>query len=416
MGKKIIVIGGGIIGYCTAYFLAGSGHDVTILERSREDDSPSYHNAGMVVPSHFIPLASPGIIKKGLKWMLRADSPFYIKPRLDTALVRWCWQFYRHANAGHVSRAAPLLADMNQLSRRLFQEIAGELDERVHFKPDGLLMLYDTKKGEEEVKEEARMAASLGIENKMLDNSQLNELDKRITYTAKGAVYYPGDAFLNPAVWMNALEVKLKSMGVEIVKGQEVGNFGYKNKKVHRVLVGDRYFEAEEFVLAAGIDSVELAKIAGSDIPMQGGKGYSVTIDNPIKMPGICSILTEARVAVTPMGNTLRVAGTMEIAGNDVSVNRKRVEGYLKSVERYIPDISYDMLKDKTAWAGLRPCSPDGLPYIGRFKRYPNLIAATGHAMMGLSLGPVTGLIVADMVNDKISSIPLEQLNPDRYR
>ncbi len=415
MGKKVIVIGGGIIGYCTAWYLTGSGHEVTILERSRADDSPSYNNAGMVVPSHFIPLASPGIIKKGLVWMLRADSPFYIKPRLDASLIRWCWQFYRHANSRHVRRAAPLLAEMNQLSRCLFQEITDGLDARVNFKSAGLLMLYATHKGEEEEKETAKVAASLGIEAKNLNNSELNELDSNISYKAKGAVYYPGDAFLDPAAFMKSLEINLKSRGVEIMKGMAVRDFIYENRKIHSVLAGDRFFEADEFVLAAGIDSADLAKKAGLDIPMQGGKGYSVTIDNPGKMPGICSILTEARVAVTPMGNKLRLAGTMEFAGKDVSVNRKRVEGYLKSVAQYIPDISYGILKDKTVWAGLRPCSPDGLPYIGRFNRYPNLIAATGHAMMGLSLGPVTGLIVTDLVNNKMPSIPVRRLHPDRF-
>ena len=415
MGKKVIVIGGGIIGYCTAWYLTGSGHEVTILERSRADDSPSYNNAGMVVPSHFIPLASPGIIKKGLVWMLRADSPFYIKPRLDASLIRWCWQFYRHANSRHVRRAAPLLAEMNQLSRCLFQEITDGLDARVNFKSAGLLMLYATHKGEEEEKETAKVAASLGIEAKNLNNSELNELDSNISYKAKGAVYYPGDAFLDPAAFMKSLEINLKSRGVEIMKGMAVRDFIYENRKIHSVLAGDRFFEADEFVLAAGIDSADLAKKAGLDIPMQGGKGYNVTIDNPGKMPGICSILTEARVAVTPMGNKLRLAGTMEFAGKDVSVNRKRVEGYLKSVAQYIPDISYGILKDKTVWAGLRPCSPDGLPYIGRFNRYPNLIAATGHAMMGLSLGPVTGLIVTDLVNNKMPSIPVRRLHPDRF-
>ena len=276
-------------------------------------------------------------------------------------------------------------------------------------------MLYATHKGEEEEKETAKVAASLGIEAKNLNNSELNELDSNISYKAKGAVYYPGDAFLDPAAFMKSLEINLKSRGVEIMKGMAVRDFIYENRKIHSVLAGDRFFEADEFVLSAGIDSADLAQKAGLYIPMQGGKGYSVTIDNPGKMPGICSILTAARVAVTPMGNKLRLAGTMEFAGKDVSVNRKRVEGYLKSVAQYIPDISYGILKDKTVWAGLRPCSPDGLPYIGRFNRYPNLIAATGHAMMGLSLGPVTGLIVTDLVNNKMPSIPVRRLHPDRF-
>jgi D-amino-acid dehydrogenase len=177
----------------------------------------------------------------------------------------------------------------------------------------------------------------------------------------------------------------------------------------------DSSFEADEFVISAGVYSSILAKKLGIYLPMQGGKGYSVTIKKPESLPEICSILVESRVAVTPMSGNLRLAGTMEIAGLDQSISKNRVNGYLKSVENYLPDFKYEKMDYKGIWVGLRPCSPDGIPYIGRTKKYKNLIFATGHSMMGLSLGPVSGKIISDIVSNRNDFPDLNQLTPDRF-
>jgi D-amino-acid dehydrogenase len=413
---KIIIIGGGIIGYNAAWFLNNSGHEVTILEKNVDNSSASYGNAGMVVPSHFIPLASPGIISKGIKWMFQSDSPFYIRPRFDFNLFRWIWQFFRHSTLSHVNDSIELLRDLNLRSRDLYKEIIPALGEDVFFKPDGLLMIYNTAKGEKEETKTAKIAERLGIATEVLDSSKLSMLEKGIEYKALGAVYYPGDAFMDPGLYMFALERKLRERGVEIIKGVDAARILTHREKIGEIETEAGVHTADHFILSAGIHSNILAAQLGINLPMQGGKGYSITLESPEQSPNICSILTEAKVAITPMGPNLRFAGTMEIAGNNLSINRKRVSGYLKAVTSYLPGYDFESLKRQKVWAGLRPCSPDGLPYIGRSHKYDNLVIATGHAMLGHSLGPVTGELVSQIVEEKEPGIKIDKLSPDRYQ
>jgi D-amino-acid dehydrogenase len=172
---------------------------------------------------------------------------------------------------------------------------------------------------------------------------------------------------------------------------------------------------ADEFIIAGGSWSPGLVQDLGLRLPIQAGKGYSVTLPHPRHKPELCSILVEARVAVTPMGETLRFGGTMEIAGLDETINALRVQGILEAIPRYFPDYGLDDLRDLPVWHGLRPCSPDGLPYIGRFRRWNNLTAATGHAMMGVSLAPITGKVVAEIVSGEPPSLPIDLLSPERF-
>ncbi len=412
---KIIIVGGGVIGYCSAWFLSQSGHDITVLENSSNKSNASYGNAGMVVPSHFTPLAAPGIIWKGIKWMLKSDSPFYIKPRIDVEFIKWCWQFYRHSTKHHVNESVVLLRDLNQKSRYLYNGIIPQLGQDISYKPDGLMMIYKTIKAEKEELKTALLAKKLGISTQILDTTGLNSLDTGIEYDARGAVYYPGDTFMDPEMFMDALENKLKERGVEISKGVEVKDFITSKNMINGVETNKGEYQADQIVLCAGIFSTQLASKLGIYIPMQGGKGYSITLDSPERKPKICSILTEAKVAVTPMGSKLRLAGTMEIAGNDMSVRRSRVNGYLKAVCSFMPYYNINDLQKHEVWVGLRPCSPDGLPYIGRSIKYQNLVIATGHAMMGFSLGPVTGELVSQIVDEKEPRINIDKLSPERY-
>jgi len=412
---KIGVIGGGIIGYCSAYFLQKSGHQVTIFEKSREAKSPSFWNAGMVVPSHFIPLASPGVIAKGIKWMFKSDSPFYIKPRLNTDLARWLWKFYQNSTAKHVETSAHTLLNLNQASNRLFDQIIAEHKLKVS-KKDGLLMVYNSQKGEKEEKEIAEKANQLGVETRILDVAGLSDIDQSIQYKARGAIFDPGDAFLSPGNFMQGLEDVLVSKGVEVHKGEEVSRFLKDGRRVKSVITSSGEFEVDELVLASGIDSFSIGANLGLYLPMQGGKGYSVTVQKPSVIPKICSILTEAKVTVTPMEGNLRLAGTMEIAGTDLTISRKRVNGFLKSVAEYIPAYSFKEFERLDVWSGLRPCSPDGLPYIGKASTFENVVVCTGHAMMGFSMGPISGKLVSELVADSIPSVELTKLSPDRFK
>jgi D-amino-acid dehydrogenase len=416
MSKSVVIIGGGVIGLCCGYYAAKRGWQVTILERGGPDhDSCSLGNAGMVVPSHFVPLAAPGMVALGLKWMWNPESPFYIKPRLDRELFDWALKFWRAATKARVQRAAPLIRDLSLGSRAAFVEFAARRDNDFGLVTRGLLMLC---KSEEALGHEAKTAAQareLGIPAEILDPAQAAKLDAGARMDVAGAVWFPRDCHLDPGRFSQALTRELTERGARFEWNAEVLEWKTDGGGVKAVRISRGQFGADQFVLAGGAWSPDLARGLGLRLPMQAGKGYSLTLPKPRELPALCAILTEARVAVTPLGQTLRFGGTMEIAGLDETIQPRRVQGIIKAVPRYYPNFRAEDFAGVEPWRGLRPCSPDGLPYLGRARRQPNLVVATGHAMMGLSLGPITGKVVADLIEDRRPEFDLTLLDPERY-
>ena len=412
---KVVVIGGGVVGLCSAYYLWKKGADVTVLEKGDIGSGCSSENAGLVTPSHFVPLASPGVISQGLKWMLDPVSPFYIKPRLDLDLLAWIWKFRAAANERQMRKAMPLLRDLSQASLRLYEEIAATERLEFGFEKRGLLMLFNSVKGREANTHEAELAHEIGVDARLLKKADLERIEPGVAFAATGGVYFPGDAHLSPVSFMKAMSSLLHSRGVLIQTQTDVLGLESNNTHIESIWTSHGLSEADAYVMSAGSWSSDLLHNIGIHLPLQPGKGYSVTIDNPALSLRIPSILTEARVAVTPMGSSLRLAGTMELVGLDLSVNTRRVEAIVNSVRRYYSGFDPSSVNGATPWKGLRPCSPDGLPYIGRFRAYNNLVAATGHAMIGMSLGPITGKLVAELVCSQPTSIDISSLNPDRF-
>lgn len=395
--KRVVIVGGGVIGLCTAYHALRKGLEVTILERGAEGgDSCSHGNAGMIVPSHFIPLAAPGMVSKGLRWMLNPRSPFYIRPAIDPQLIRWCLLFLRHANARHVENSVELLRDLSLESRRLFVEMAGEDDFGLVRK--GLLMLCRTEKTLEDEAKVADAARRLGIEVEVLTAAQTAALDPGVEMDITGAVYFPQDCHLDPARFMSCLKKRVIEMGAEIAYGMEADRFETAGGKMVAVSGGGQRFEGGRFVLCGGSWTAKLLTKIGIKLPLQPGKGYSMTLEKPAQLPGICSILCEAKVAVTPMGGRLRIGGTMEVGSMDHHVKPDRVRGIVESVSKYLPAIKPEDFEGVHRWVGLRPVSPDGIPYLGAAPHLSNLFVSTGHGMMGLSLGPVSGKVMSDLL------------------
>jgi D-amino-acid dehydrogenase len=472
--KHILIVGAGVIGLCTAYYCARRGHRVTVIDRSPEErDGCSFGNAGMVTPSHFVPLAAPGMVALGLKWMWNPESPFYIKPRLNWELLAWGWKFMRAANPRHVERSAPLLRDLSFASRACFEEMAEEWSRGVRPSPGaatverapasglsgasandnvsapgdgrisgssdgfglvkkGLVMLCKTQESLDHEGAFAKQANELGVPAEVLDAKGLTKLDPDVTMDVAGGVYFPKDCHLSPDRFMRALLTECKRLGVTFSWSNEVESISINRGRIEFVRSATPVYKlteeqemdsvlafpgagADEFVLTAGSWSPSLAHQLGLKLPMQAGKGYSLTLPKPRELPQICSILTEARVAVTPMGSALRFGGTMEIAGLNEDINPIRVQGIIKAASRYYPKFTPDDFAGIQPWRGLRPCSPDGLPYLGRTAKLANLSIATGHAMMGLSLGPITGKLMAEIVSGEKPSIAIDALNPDRY-
>lgn len=416
MSKNVLIIGAGAIGLLTALHCARKGHRVTVIERGgAARDGCSFGNAGMIVPSHFVPLAAPGMVKLGLKWMWNPESPFYIKPRLDGELLDWALKFWRASNAEHVRRSAPLIRDLSFASRAMFEEIAAQTQNEIGLVTRGLLMLCQTQHGLDEEAKFAAQANKLGVPAEVLNAQQVARLDPGVTMDVAGAVYFPKDAHFTPDCYMDALQAQVEKLGVSFKWGVEVTGLEARDGKISAVETLHGELTADEIILCGGSWSPLLVKKLGLKIPIQAGKGYSLTLVKPRELPQLCSIFTEARMAVTPMGKSLRFGGTMEIAGLNEDINPVRIRGIIKAVPKYFPKFTPKDFENIQPWRGLRPCSPDGLPYLGRTAKFSNLILATGHAMMGMSLSPVTGQIVSEIVSGEKPKFDLSLLSPDRY-
>ena len=412
MSKQVTILGAGVIGLSTALYCARRGMKVTVIEKNpRQRDGCSFGNAGMIVPSHFIPLAAPGMVQLGLKWMWNPESPFYIKPRLDADLMSWGLHFWKAATKARVEAAAPVLRDLSLLSRECFETLGLDFG----LVKRGLLMLCKKQQTLDEEAHMAEKANALGIPAEVLDAKATTALDPAVTMDVIGSVFFPKDCHLSPSRFIAALETELERLGVEMLWETEVRGFEVEGGALKAVKTSRGQVEGQEVVLCGGVWSAQLAKELDLKLPMQAGKGYSLTLANPKQLPELCSICTEARLAVTPMNGTLRVGGTMEMAGTDESITLRRVRGITRAFPQYFPAFEEKDFAKVKPWSGLRPVSPDGMPYIGRTQRWKNLTVATGHAMMGLSLAPATGKIVAELLSGENSPVNLDLMSPDRF-
>jgi D-amino-acid dehydrogenase len=416
MSRPVVIVGGGIVGLSCAHELLRRGRRAVVLERDGpEGDGCSLGNAGMVVPSHFVPLAAPGMVALGLRWMLDGESPFWIRPRLDKELLRWGWRFWRSANQGHVDRCAPVLRDLNLRSREIFLRHREELREDFSLVDVGLLALCRTQRTLDHEAAFAARSNALGVPAEVLSAEELRRRDPGVDYAACGAVLMARDAHMDPRRLMAALERDVLARGGQVLRGREVTGWRAEGDRLRAAVTPQGDIEGEAFVLAAGSWSPAAAAALGLRLCMQAGKGYGMRIERPAQLPRFCSLLMDDRVAVTPMGPALYVGGTMEIAGNDLSVNPSRVRGIRRAFVRGFPAFRESDLEGCPVWAGLRPCPPDGMPYLGRTAARRNLVVATGHSMMGLSLGPVTGEIVAQLTCGEPTSVTLREVDPDRH-
>lgn len=415
--KKVVIVGGGVIGLTVAYYAQTRGMEATVIDRSPpEYEGCSFGNAGMIVPSHFIPLAAPGMMQLGLKWMWNPESPFYVKPRLSYELFKWGWEFWKASTADRVDAAAPVLRDLHFLSRAEYEKLATELGEEIELVTRGLAMLCKTQQALDEEAHVAEKANQLGVPAEVLDRAGMSKVDPDITMEIAGGVYFPKDCHLSPHRLMAALRKKVTQGGGQIVYNAEVRRWRIDNRRIAAIETSQGEFTGDEFLLATGAWADVCARQLGLSIPLQAGKGYSLTLQQPRELPRICSILTEARIAVTPMGKTLRFGGTMEMSGLHERIDPRRVQGIIKSAPKYFPKFSPQDFEGVKPWQGLRPCSPDGLPYLGRTRKYENLLVAAGHAMMGLSLAPATGKLVTQLLAGEKPEVDMRLLEVERFR
>lgn len=411
---NVTIIGAGIIGLCSAYYLVKEGYRVTLVEQGDLINNCSSGNAGMIVPSHFVPLAAPGMISKGIKWMFDSKSPFYVKPSLNPKLISWGLKFWKYSNQKHVDQVAEPLRDLHLLSKELYDDLAKEPELNFGLEKKGILMLYKNQAtGDEEI-HMAKKAQQLGLDVGILTAKETQDLEPDTKLDVLGAVHYRCDAHLYPNDLVKQLVTYLKGKGAEIITNCKVSGLETVNGEIKTIHTTKGDYTADTVVMTGGSWLPELANQANLTIPIMPGKGYSFMVD-PVHQIHHPALLLEARVAVTPMNGQIRFGGTMEIAPMNNKVNMNRVQGIVNSIPQYYPDYQVALPKVDKIWYGFRPCSPDGLPYIGYTKGLKNLIVAGGHGMMGVSLAPITGKLVAELVTGSKLSTDISIYNAERF-
>jgi D-amino-acid dehydrogenase len=412
---ETLIIGGGAIGVCCAFYLNALGKKVLLVEKNDICSGSSYGNAGLIVPSYSIPLAAPGVIGQGLKWMSKPHSPFYIKPRLDWNLLAWLWKFRGACNMHHVRQSIPILRDLHAASFNLFEDLAKIEGVDFALEKKGLLELFITRKGYDKGIKNIELLKEYGVENRILPQKELPEFLEGIRTPAVGGAFRPHDVHLIPDRFVRQLARHLEKIGVRFLTSCEVLDFETSGRQVSGIKTTRGDILAEEIIVAGGAWSAELARKLQLNLSMQPAKGYSITFKRPAQCPALPVAMAESKVVLTPMEDTLRFAGTLELAGFDQSIDLGRVQAILKAVRAYFPDLDPDTLELLEIWQGLRPCSPDGLPYLGRTPRYDNVILATGHGMLGISLAPITGKIVSQLCANDTPAINMAALGVERF-
>jgi len=409
----VLIIGGGVIGVCSAYYLAERGVQVSLIEKDEIASGCSYGNGGLIVPSHAVPLASPGALGDGLRWMLDPESPFYIKPRLDLDLIRWLIRFVLTSHHTHVEKTLPVLRDLLFTSRALYEDLSKKAGFEFGYEGRGSLLVCLTRDALERERKETRLFEEYKIPVSMVNREEALELEPALVPKIVGGVFYPKDGRIDPHRFVTGLAEKAKNLGVQLWTKTEAMGFDFSQGRITRVHTTRGDFEPKQVVLAGGSWSPEVARALKLQIPIQPAKGYSITLENPPVTPKLPLLFSEARVVINPLGHALRIAGTLELAGMDFSINSRRVRAIQRSSTKYLSGLAEAKVLE--IWRGLRPCTPDGLPIISRVRNFDNLIIAAGHAMLGMSLGPITGKLVAQLAKEEKAEMDLMPLAASRF-
>jgi len=412
---EVLIIGGGAIGICCAHYLRERGKEVAVVEKDDICSGASYGNAGLVVPSYSIPLAAPGAVSRCIRWLGDPESPFYIKPTLRPSLLHWLWKFQGACTWQHVRKSIPVLRDMTMESLSLFDELSTRRELDFGFEKRGLLELFRTASGFEEGQKVFGLLKSFGIEAEILGNGDLGKLMGGLETSAVGGIFSHGDALLIPDRFVKQLGRYEAGRGVYMATETEMIGFETSGRRISKVHTTRGDISCRQVIFAGGAWSSRIARKLGISLMIEPAKGYSITFRRPYPCPEIPCTLAEAYVVMTPMGDTLRFAGTLELAGFDQSINMRRVQAILKRVPTYFPGLEPEDMELVEIWQGLRPCTPDGLPSIGRPRSWENIMVAAGHGMLGISLAPATGKLVSQIMTGETPFMDPTSLRVDRF-
>jgi len=419
MGGKhaqIVVVGGGPVGACAAQALAAAGAAVTLLERESEIAPAvcgAHANCGLVNPSHCVPLASPGALGRGLKWLIDSDSPFYIAPRPSPSLARWLWMFRAASTPERVDAAMPVMRALHVASAAMHDELAQDGGDAWLYHQNGIIQVYEEQVYLDEALEELELLKKVGVRAETISAAAAKAEFPGLAAPLAGAVSFPEDAHLDPALFTRAMAQRAARDGAQVRTGAEVYALEPDPGGV-RVVTTAGDLLADQVVLAAGAWTPFLSAALGLPLPIEPAKGYSVDVERPEDFPEMALYLGDAWTVLTPLGDRLRLGSSLELAGWDMRIRRNRVQRLRVAGERVMGIPADGPVRQ--VWRGPRPVTPDGLPVVGRVPQRERVIVASGHCMLGLSLGPVTGKLVAELAGGRRPSLDLGPLSPTRFR
>ncbi|MFM2292905.1 MAG: hypothetical protein RIS29_2718 [Bacteroidota bacterium] len=412
--SKIVIVGGGVVGLFTAWYLQKSGAKVTVVERTDLHDGCSFGNAGLIVPSHVVPFASPGMLRKGVLDMFKSTSPVAANLCPDLDLFQWYARFAASATNKHVQKSIPVLKELSLFSKSLYAGLKEYNELEFPFWEKGLLMLYKAEKVGEELRHEADIARKAGLKVTDLTTTDVHKFEPDALPLVSGGVHYHSDDHLNPSSLMQSLVKALQKSGVKIMTNIEVLDINIEGQKAVSIVTSKGNVACDDLVIAAGMWSLPVMKKIKVNMPVQPGKGYSFKVKANAKIH-FPALLSDANVAVTPLGDGLtQFGGGMEVGYGDMKIRQARVKQIIKAVGDFYPTQTDMQVDEKEIWQGHRPCSFDGLPFIGKVSKYSNIYVGTGHSMMGVTLAPATGLLLSELITGKKTTLDLAPFNPGR--
>ena len=400
MPKHVVVVGGGVIGGFTAWYLAEHGHRVTVIDRGRFGGGCSHGNCGYVSPSHVIPLARPGQVGHGLRGLLSRETALRIEPTRLLHLAPWLLRFAMRCTARSMLEAGKACHPLLASSAALYRELIARENLAVEWRSDGLLFVFRDRKGFTEYADLDRwLRTHFDTPAEPLEGSALADLEPALKPGLAGAWLYRCDAELHPGKLMAELRRLLESAGVTIREETAFASFESRGGRAAAAVTDSGAVEGDEFVVATGAWTPLVHRQIGVRLPIQPGKGYSITMRPPARSPRYPMILEECHVGITPLDTVYRIGSTMEFTGYDASLDRRRLDYLRRGAAEYLHEPESEPVLEE--WCGWRPMTPDGIPYVDRSPRFANVWVAAGHSMLGISMGTGTGRLVAELISGR---------------
>jgi D-amino-acid dehydrogenase len=411
---RVLVVGGGVIGVCCAYYLSKRNVDVIVLERDAIGKGASYGSAGVIAAGH-PPMNKPDRVRQALKSVLDSTTPLYIAPRFDPALAAWLWRFSANCTERKLTANMNVLGPLGHATLQLFAQLIAEEEIACDYQASGYYEVCRTEQGTAHACRDVALMRAHGFDAEVLTGEEIGARMMSLKNGVMGGAYFPDSATCDPYRFVIEMAERVRRAGGRTEAGQVVTKVEGGAHPAVRLATGER-FEADAVVLATGAYSLQLARELGCRLPIQPGKGYHRDLKfgegSRPPLEAAC-VLGETSVFCTPMSGRLRLAGTMEFSGLNHRMRPSRLAQLTAAAEQYLSGIGPSRVISE--WCGLRPCTPDGLPVVGRLPGQTKVFAATGHAMTGLTLGPVTGSLMADLVTGATPSTEVTALAPARF-